>query len=166
MTRGISSANDPQFAASGKNGEYLSFRLGREEFGIDVAKVQEIRGYEEPTAVPNVPGYIKGVLSLRNVIVPIVDMRIKLKLRDARYDELTAVIVLIAGNRMVGMVVDSVGDVIELAPEQIQPAPTSSSTIAAEHFTGKASVDKRTLILLDIEKLMTSKDMVLTEMMR
>jgi len=103
--------------------EFLAFKLGNEEYGIDILRVQEIRSYEEPTRLANVPPFIKGVVNLRGVIVPIVDMRLKFRLDEAKYDRFTVVIVLNIGSRVVGIVVDSVSDVITLAPEQLRPVP-------------------------------------------
>ncbi|HLT26936.1 MAG TPA: chemotaxis protein CheW [Zeimonas sp.] len=143
--------------------EFLAFKLGNEEYGIDILRVQEIRSYEEPTRLANVPDFIKGVVNLRGVIVPIVDMRLKFRLEEARYDHFTVVIVLNIGSRIVGMVVDSVSDVITLGPEQLRPVPEFASTIDADHLLAIGAVDDRMLILLDIEKLMNSADMGLVE---
>ena len=103
--------------------EFLAFKLGAEEYGIDILRVQEIRSYEEPTRIANAPGFIKGVVNLRGVIVPIVDMRIKFNLESVNYDSFTVVIVLNIAGRVVGMVVDAVSDVITLTPEQLRPVP-------------------------------------------
>jgi len=94
--------------------EFLAFTLGKEEYGIDILKVQEIRGYEAVTRIANSPDFIKGVVNLRGIIVPIVDMRIKFQLGEPTYDQFTVVIILNIGGRVVGMVVDSVSDVITL----------------------------------------------------
>jgi len=139
--------------------EYLTFRLGREEYGIDILKVQEIRGYEVTTRIANAPSFIKGVISLRGTIVPIVDMRLKFNCAQAEYDSVTVVIILNLRERVVGIVVDSVSDVMELAPEQVRPAPDMDSAIDASCIIGLGSVGERMLILLDIEKLMSSADM-------
>ncbi len=139
--------------------EFLAFKLGREEYGIDILRVQEIRSYEAPTRLANAPEFIKGVINLRGVIVPIVDMRMKFKLEQVNYDSFTVVIVLNIGHQVVGMVVDGVSDVITLTPEQLRPVPEFSSTIESDHLLAIGSVDNRMLILLDIEKLMTSADM-------
>lgn len=95
--------------------EYLTFRLGAEEYGVDILKVQEIRGYDAITQIANAPVFVKGVINLRGVIVPIVDMRIKFALGDAEYDQFTVVIILNVAGRVVGIVVDAVSDVISLA---------------------------------------------------
>ena len=143
--------------------EFLSFTLGKEEYGIDILKVQEIRGYDAVTAIANTPEFIKGVINLRGVIVPIVDMRIKFRLGNITYDELTVVIVLNIGKRVVGMVVDGVSDVITLKPEQIKPAPEFGGTFDTQYLIGLGTVEERMLILVDIEKLMVSSDMELIE---
>ncbi len=139
--------------------EFLAFKLGAEEYGIDILRVQEIRSFEEPTRFANSPAFIKGVINLRGVIVPIIDMRIKFNLAQVTYDTFTVVIVLNIGQQVVGMVVDGVSDVITLTPDQLRPVPEFSSTIGTDHLLAIGSVGKRMLILLDIEKLMTSTEM-------
>ncbi len=142
--------------------EYLTFRLDREEYGIDILKVQEIRGYEPPTRIANAPHFIKGVVNLRGTIVPIVDMRLRFNCEQAQYYTFTVVIVLNLRQRIVGIVVDSVSDVMELAPENMRPAPDVDSVIGSESVIGLGSLGDRMLILLDIEKLMSAEDMGLT----
>jgi purine-binding chemotaxis protein CheW len=144
--------------------EYLTFRLGSEEYGIDILKVQEIRSYEQPTKIANAPAYLKGVVNLRGVIVPIVDMRVKFNcLEDDGQTDMssfTVVIVLNVRGRVVGAVVDSVSDVMQLAEQAIQPAPEmSTSVVDTTYITGIANVNERLLILMDIEALMSSADM-------
>ena len=139
--------------------EYLTFRLDREEYGIDILKVQEIHGYEPPTRIANAPSFIKGVVNLRGTIVPIVDMRLKFNCANAQYDAFTVVIVLNLHHRIVGIVVDSVSDVMELAPENLRPAPDVDSVIDGDSVIGLGSLNDRMLILLDIEKLMSAVDM-------
>jgi purine-binding chemotaxis protein CheW len=143
--------------------EYLTFRLGAEEYGIDILKVQEIRSYEQPTRIANVPSFIKGVVNLRGVIVPIVDLRLKLSCENADYNSFTVVIVLNVRGRVVGAVVDSVSDVLEMTPEQIRPAPELSSGVDSTFITGIGAVAERMLILMDIEGLMSSPDMGLVD---
>lgn len=139
--------------------EYLTFRLDQEEYGIDILKVQEIRGYEPPTRIANAPAFIKGVVNLRGTIVPIVDMRLKFHCAQADYNSFTVVIILNLHQRVVGIVVDSVSDVMELSPDAIRSAPDIDSAIDSGSITGLGSVGDRMLILLDIEKLMSSEDM-------
>ena len=139
--------------------EYLTFRLDKEEYGIDILKVQEIRGYEPPTRVAEAPGFIKGVVNLRGTIVPIVDMRLKFNCEKAEYNSFTVVIILNLRARIVGIVVDSVSDVMELPPESLKAAPDIDSVIDGGAVIGLGSLGDRMLILLDIEKLMSAPDM-------
>jgi purine-binding chemotaxis protein CheW len=144
--------------------EYLTFRLDQEEYGIDILKVQEIRGYEPPTRVANAPAFIKGVVNLRGTIVPIVDMRLKFNCSQAEYNSFTVVIVLNLRSRIVGIVVDSVSDVMELPQESLKAAPEIDSVIDSSAVLGLGSVGDRMLILLDIEKLMSGPEMGLVSM--
>jgi len=143
--------------------EYLTFRLGQEEYGIDILKVQEIRGYEAPTRIAHAPAFIKGVINLRGTIVPIVDLRIKFGMADAEYTPFTVVIILNLGVRVVGIVVDSVSDVIMLTAGQVRPAPDFSATFDTKYIVGLAALEGRMVIITDIEKLMTSADMELID---
>ena len=157
----------PAAAAMAAPREYLSFKLGSEEYGIDILRVQEIRGYEPPTRIANTQHFIKGVVNLRGVIVPIVDMRLRFDLADVQYNSFTVVIILNIGNRTVGMVVDSVSDVLELAPGQIKPAPEFNGAIDAGYITGLGTIKhgdvERMLILMDIEQMMSAPDMGLMD---
>jgi len=147
-------------AAVHAGGEFLTFRLGAEEYGIDILRVQEIRSYEQPTRIANAPSYLKGVVNLRGVIVPIVDLRVRLGCAEAQYNHFTVVIVLNVKGRVVGAVVDSVSDVLELPAAAIRPAPPMASQGADNgSITGIGSVGDRMLILMDIEALMSSPDM-------
>jgi len=150
-------------AATVSTRELLTFKLGTEEYGIDILKVQEIRSYENPTRIANAPAFIKGVVNLRGVIVPIIDLRMKFGLGEANYDAFTAVIILNVAGRTVGVVVDSVSDVLELKAEQIRPAPEFNGAVDASFITGLGTVHsgntERMLILVDIEQLMSSADM-------
>lgn len=143
--------------------EYLTFTLGSEEYAIDILKVQEIRGYEPPTLIANAPSFIKGVINLRGIIVPIVDLRIKFQLGKVEYTPFTVVIILNVARRVIGVVVDSVSDVISLNAAQIRSAPDFSGTFDTKYILGLASVEARMLIITDIERLMTSADMELID---
>ena len=144
-------------------GEFLTFTLGAEEYGMDILKVQEIRGYDAVTVIANTPDFIKGVINLRGIIVPIVDLRIKFHLGKVEYDQFTVVIILNLGARVVGIVVDSVSDVLSLTAEQIKVAPTLSAALDTRYILGLGTVDERMLILVDIEKLMSSNEMALVD---
>lgn len=145
------------------NNEFLTFTLGKEEYGIDILKVQEIRGYDAVTEIANTPDFIKGVINLRGTIVPIVDLRIKFNLGNVEYDQFTVVIILNLHGRIVGIVVDSVSDVLTLESEQIRAAPELSSALDTRYIVGLGTVSERMLILVDIEKLMKSGEMALMD---
>ena len=145
------------------SGEYLTFVLGNEEYGIEILKVQEIRGYDNVTKIANTPDFIKGVVNLRGRIVPIVDLRIKFKLGKVEYDEFTVVIILNLNGRVVGIVVDGVSDVTALQESQVRDVPDLVSSIDTRYILGLASVDEHMLILVDIERLMKSEEMALMD---
>jgi purine-binding chemotaxis protein CheW len=141
--------------------EYLVFTLGAEEYGIDILKVQEIRGYDNITHIANAPDFIKGVINLRGFIVPIVDMRGEFNLDRVAYDHQTVMIILNVANRIIGMVVDGVSDVLTLSSDQVMPPPEHGAALAGDYITGLGAIDGRMLILMDIEMLMTSDEMAL-----
>jgi len=145
------------------NNEYLIFALGEEEYGVDILKVQEIRGYDAVTRIANTPEFIKGVINLRGEIVPIVDLRVRFHVGEVRYDAFTVVIILHLAGRLVGVVVDGVSDVLRLTPEQIRPVPEITSALDTRYLLGLGTVDQRMLILVDIERLMKSEEMALME---
>jgi purine-binding chemotaxis protein CheW len=154
-------ASDAQAASPAA--EYLAFTLGQEEYGIDIQKVSEIRSYETPTRIANAPEFVRGVVNLRGIIVPIVDMRVKFKLGTPSYDQFTVVIILNIANRVVGMVVDRVSDVTTLTPEQIKPAPEIGSSMNTDYIVGLGTIEERMLILVDIDRLMGSPEMGLVD---
>ena len=155
--------NQARSAGEVSGNEFLAFTLGKEEYGIDILKVQEIRGYEPVTRIANAPDFIKGVVNLRGIIVPIVDMRIKFNLGEPSYDQFTVVIILNIAGRVMGMVVDSVSDVTTLTSDQIKAAPEMGTTFDTDYLIGLGTLDERMLILVDIDKLMSSDEMGLIE---
>ncbi|GAB3349694.1 MULTISPECIES: chemotaxis protein CheW [Chromohalobacter] len=157
MTQAAEAAIDTQ------SQEYLVFSLGSEEYAVDILKVQEIRGYENVTRIANAPDFIKGVTNLRGVIVPIVDLRIKFHLDKIEYEGQTVVIVVNVADRIVGIVVDGVSDVMTLTSDQIKPAPEFGETLSADYLSGLGSLEDRMLVIVDIEKLLTSEEMALVE---
>jgi purine-binding chemotaxis protein CheW len=150
------SANrDPRAEAAS---DFLTFVLGSEEYGVDILKVQEIRGYDTVTRIPDAPDFVKGVINLRGTIVPVVDLRIKFHLNNVKYDALTVMIILTVARRVVGIVVDGVSDVISLKPDQVRPAPEIGATVDTRFVTGIGTADERMLILIDIERLIGSAE--------
>ena len=151
----------PKASAEGVANEFLTFTLGDEEYGVDILKVQEIRGYDTVTKIPDAPDYLKGVINLRGTIVPVVDLRIKFKLAKAEYNSFTVMIILNIAKRVVGIVVDGVSDVMQLSDAQIRPPPELNAGETSNFITGLGTFDNRMLILVDIEKLLRSQDMAL-----
>ncbi len=160
----IASNNDTMdHSPSAPVGEYLTFVLGTEEYGIEILKVQEIRGYDAVTKIANTPDFIKGVINLRGTIVPIVDLRVRFNLGKIEYNEFTVVIILNLNGRIVGIVVDGVSDVITLQASQVRAVPDLVSTIDTKYLVGLGTVDDRMLILVNIESLMNSHEMALID---
>lgn len=157
------SATEKHFGDQNAGHEYLIFALGKEEYGIEILKVQEIRGVDRVTRIANTPDFITGVMNLRGVIVPIIDLRIKFQLQSADINDNTVIIVLNLANRIVGIVVDGVSDVLALNAEQVKPAPEFSVTLSTKYLLGLGSLDDRMLILVDIEKLLNSEEMEIVE---
>lgn len=146
-------------AQAGESGQYLTLRLGNEEYAIDILRVQEIRSYEEPTRMVNAPSFIKGVVNLRGVIVPIVDLRMKLGLEKVEYNDFTVVIILNVRGTVIGAVVDSVSDVVTLSADMIKPAPQFETTLDSRFITGLANVGERMLIVMNMEAMLSSAEM-------
>ena len=141
--------------------EFLVFTLGNEQYGVDILKVQEIRAYENITAIANTPDFIKGVTNLRGVIVPIVDLRIKFSLEHAEHDDQVVIIVVDVGTQVIGLVVDTVCDVMTLTADQIKPAPTFGTSLSSNYIKGLGSLDEQMIVLMDIEALLTGQEMAL-----
>jgi len=159
----VSEQSHQNLAAEVATDEFLTFILGSEEYGVEILKVQEIRGYDTVTQIANTPPFIKGVINLRGHIVPIIDLRLKFNLGKVDYNEFTVVIILSLSSRVVGIVVDGVSDVIALSASQVRSVPELVSTIDTKYLLGLGTVDERMLILVDIERLMSSQEMALVE---
>lgn len=150
-------------AAIDGSGQYLIFQLAGEEYGVDILKVQEIRGWSAVTRVPNMPAWVLGVLNLRGTIVPILDLRRRFAMPPLELDASRVVIVLtVAGTQgrcVIGVVVDGVSDVLEIPAEAIRPAPELGAAIRSEFIAAMATVGERTLVLLDADKLLTNEEL-------
>lgn len=157
-----SGAQAVQTVARTDDRQFLTFRIGEEEYGLDILRVQEIRSYEAPTRVANAPAFVKGVVNLRGVIVPILDLRIRLG-QTSEYNAFTVVIILNVGSRVVGIVVDSVSDVLALSAEEIKARPEVPAAMDARFITGLGKIGERMLILLDIEAMIKSPDFGLVD---
>ena len=142
--------------------QVLTFMLSNEEFGVDILRVKEIRGWDQATPIPNTPDYVRGVINLRGTIVPIVDLRLLLGMPARRYGPTTVVIILSVQSanreRIMGIVVDAVSDVHMIDQERLRPPPTGSS-MDAEFVMGLASIDKKMLIIVDVDQLLNSGEL-------
>ena len=143
--------------------EVLVFILGTEEFGVDILKVQEIRGYEKVTPIPAAPAFLKGIVNLRGVIVPVIDLRVKFSMPEPRYDSTTVMVVLRVGGRIIGIVVDAVSDVVRLTAAEIKAAPRLGSVVDSTYLEGLAVQSERMILLLDIEKFLSSGELNLLD---
>lgn len=154
-----------QAGANDQSREFLSFTLGGVEYGIDILKVREIRGYDSGAVTPvaNAPAHVKGIINLRGTIVPIVDLRIRFSLEKQTYDRQTVVVILNIHSHIVGIVVDGVSDVMRLRPEQIGSAPQLGAGVAMRYLVGIATIETRMLILVDIDQLMSQDELNLVE---
>jgi purine-binding chemotaxis protein CheW len=139
--------------------EVLVFVLGSEEYGVDILKVQEIRGYEKVTPLPRAPDYLKGVVNLRGIIVPVIDLRVKFGMAEPRYDSFTVVVILRIAARVIGIVVDGVSDVVQLAAHEIKAAPHMGSVVDSSFLAGLATQNERMILLLDIERFLSSGEL-------
>lgn len=147
--------------------QFLSFSLGKEEYGIDILRVQEIRGWEEVREIPNTPPYIKGVLNLRNSVVPIIDLRVRFGQKDVEYKPTTVIIVLSVERNnekhVVGAVVDAVSDVLDIESKELKPAPDFGTTVNTRYINGMVMIQQRMVILLNVDKLLDPDELATLE---
>jgi purine-binding chemotaxis protein CheW len=152
--------NEVGFTADGN--QYLTFALGQEEYGIDILKIQEIKGYTRSTPVPNTPAYIKGVMNLRGTIIPVVDLRTKLALRETEYNSFTVIIVVTVGTKVMGLIVDSVSDVLNISKSDIQVPPEFDSSMDVRFIDGIAKPGEKIVMLLNIDRILNDADLEMT----
>jgi purine-binding chemotaxis protein CheW len=143
--------------------QYLTFVMDEEEYGVDILSVQEIRGWEKTTKIPNSPHYLKGVINLRGTIVPIVDLRVKFNLASVEYTPITVVIVLKLafdeGDRTVGIVVDAVSDVYSIVEDEIRESPDVTNSANNSFIKGLANVNDKMVIILELDKLLDENEL-------
>jgi len=149
-------SNQISFATDGS--QYLTFRLAEEEYGVEILKVQEIKGYSAITPIPNTPSYLKGVMNLRGTIVPVVDLRSKFAMDEAEYNQFTVIIVVKVGPKVMGLIVDAVSDVLNIPKVDIQATPDFGSEVDARYINGMAKAGEKLVVLLDIDRVMNAVD--------
>lgn len=155
--------NNVSFTTNGS--QYLTFALGQEEYGVDILKVQEIKGYTPATPIPNTPVYIKGVMNLRGTIIPVVDLRSKLSLKETDYNQFTVIIVVMVGSKVVGLIVDAVSDVLNIPKQDIQAPPDFGSQVDVHFINGMAKAGEKIVMLLDIDKVLNEEELAAIEKM-
>jgi purine-binding chemotaxis protein CheW len=139
--------------------QFLTFSLGQEEYGIELLKVQEIKGYSAITPIPNTPPHIKGVMNLRGAVIPIVDLRLRFGMEAIEYTQFNVIIVINVGTKVMGLLVDAVSDVLNVAPEDIRPAPDFGAHADTRFISGMASAGDKVAVLLDIDTLLSDADL-------
>lgn len=159
LSSGAFSAHNSGLRPGSASSQFLTLRLGTEEYAIDILTVQEIRSFEEPTRMVNSPGFVKGVINLRGVIVPIADLRLKLNMPSVEYNDFTVVIILNIQGTVVGAVVDSVADVVTIQTDSIKPAPQFESSLDARFIRGLVTTGERTLIVMKVEALLSGAEL-------
>jgi purine-binding chemotaxis protein CheW len=149
--------------SKGLSSQYVTFLLGGETYGISILKLNEIIAYQECTTIPNVPCFIKGVLNLRGIVVPVIDLRERFSMETKAYDQFTVIMILDVSGRIMGLVVDAVSDVITLNKEDIKPRPNFSTGISMNFIQGMGVKDKKFIILLDVDKLLSDEELNLVD---
>ncbi len=139
--------------------QFVTFCLGDEEYGIEILKVQEIIGLSSITRVPHLPDFIKGVINLRGIVVPVIDLRARFELAMAEYTDRTCIIILKVDDRIFGIIVDTVSEVISISQDNIQPTPSFGSRIRTEFIKGMGKIGERLVILLDVERLLSDEEL-------
>jgi len=160
MTQPAAMAVDPTAAASN---QYLTFLLSAEQYGVEILKVQEIRGYSAVTPIPNTPAHIKGVINLRGTVVPVIDLRAKFSMERTEYNKFTVIIVVTVGQKVVGLVVDAVSDVADIPPAEMRRTPDLGARVDTRFISGMATIGERMTVLLDIERLLSEDDFAAVE---
>lgn len=155
-------ALDPVASGTGAR-QFLTFLLGAEQYGVEILKVQEIKGYSAVTPIPNTPSYIKGVMNLRGIVVPIIDLRVKFSMDAGEYSKFTVIIVVNVGEKVMGLVVDAVSDVLDIAASEIRMPPDLGARVDTRFISGMANIGERMTVLLDIERLLSDEEAAVLE---
>lgn len=148
---------------SSYEGKFLTFALSNEEYGVEILKVREILGIMEITAVPQTPDYMKGVINLRGKVIPIIDLRLKFSMPEVEHTKETCIIVAEVGTAQVGVIVDSVSEVTDIKGEDIEEAPNFGQELDTNFIMGLGKTKKKIIILLDIEKVLTTEEVKMAE---
>lgn len=154
-TEAVAAVLDQQMGFSTDGCQYLTFTLGEEHYGAEILRVQEIKGYTAVTRIPNTPDYIKGVLNLRGTIVPIIDLRTKFGMEKIDYSRFTVIVVVVVRDRIVGIIVDAVSDVLSIPKKEIQPPPKFGTSVDVSFISGIGKCGEKLVALLDIDRVLS-----------
>jgi len=153
----VEAVADPSGLAAGSS-QFLTFLLGAEQYGVEILRVQEIRGYSAVTPIPNTPAFIRGVINLRGTVVPVVDLRAKFSMEATEYNKFTVIIVVTVGVKVIGLVVDAVSDVLDIPASEIRKAPDLGARVDTRFISGMATIGDRMTVLLDMERLLSDDE--------
>lgn len=157
-----SEGEDPNLSESGPQSdlEYLSFRVGNSEYSVEIMAVREIRGWTKTTSLPHSPRFVRGVINLRGAVLPVLDLAMRLGLEESEPDERNVIIVVDVGERVFGLRVDAVSDILSFSPDQLQPPPEVTSTSGPSFVKALTILDERMVRLLDLDSVLPDPDMV------
>jgi len=160
MSNEVKEEKAGKFSAKKIEGKYLTFTLGAEEYGLEILKVREIIGLMEVTSVPQTPVFIKGVINLRGKVIPVIDLRLKFGMEEVKATEETCIIVVDIGQMLMGILVDSVSEVMDIPAEKIEPPPAFGSSISTDFILGMGKSQNRVKILLDIARVLSQEELM------
>ncbi len=159
MSTAVVERNELQASAAEDERQYLTFQLGEEFYGVNILKVQEIKGYTNVTRIPNTPDYMKGVLNLRGTIVPIINLRMKFGMEQIEHTAFTVIVVVVVRERVMGMIVDAVSDVLTVGANDVKPSPSFGTKVNTSFIDGIATAQEHLVTLLDIDQVLTDHEM-------
>ena len=158
MSTATVTQEDQQTGSREDEKQYLTFLLGEEYYGVNILKVQEIKGYTEVTRIPNTPPYIKGVLNLRGTIVPIVNLRMKFGMEQIAHTAITVIVVVVVRGRVMGMIVDTVSDVLTVSAKDLKTAPAFGTSVDTSFIDGIGTTNDHLVTFLDIDRVLTEEE--------
>lgn len=146
-----------------ESNQFLTFRLDEQEYGLELFKIQEIRGYAPVTPIPNVPAHVRGVMNLRGTVLPVVDLRMKFRLPPIEYNKFTVIVIAVVAGKMVGLLVDAVSDVLNVSPDQLRAAPDFGAAVDTQFINGVFQTRDHLAVALNLERLLSETELAVSE---